>query len=309
MEFMFNLPEKSVVLIAGPTASGKSALAINIALANNGVIINADSMQVYQELRVLTARPNIGDEALVPHRLYGHMAGAAEYSVAQWQRECMAEIKKAHEAHQLPIVCGGTGLYFMSLINGLSAVPEISPEVREKWRGFEGDLLAELALRDSVSAAKLNPADRQRLIRALEVVESTGVALPDWQAQAKAAAPLQGMNVIKLHKIMAREELYARADLRFDQMIEQGALDEVKKLPQLHYNQPLMKAIGVPELQAHARGELTLAEAKVLAQTATRQYIKRQLTWARGQMADWSEASPQTLGNLLSEEQEKPHGP
>jgi len=262
-------------------------MAMEIARAKNGVIVNADAMQVYRELRILTARPTVADEALAPHRLYGHVAGASDYSVAQWQRECVGEIEQAHAARQLPIVCGGTGLYFMSLINGLSAVPEISPDVRAKWREFDGDLHAELMLRDSVSAAKLNHADRQRLIRALEVVESTGLSLPEWQAKAKAAALLHGFNVVKLHKNLAREEIYARANARFDQMLEQGALAEVRALPKLHPNQPTMKAIGVPELQAHLRGEITLEQAKTLAQTATRQYIKRQLTWARGQMADW----------------------
>ncbi len=289
MEFMFDLPENSVVLIAGPTASGKSALAIELAREKNGVIINADSMQVYRELRILTARPSEAEEAQVPHRLYGHVAGAVDYSVAQWQRQCVAEIEQAVAAGRLPIICGGTGLYFMSLINGLSTVPEISTEVREKWRSFEGDLHAELMIRDSQSAAKLNPADRQRLVRALEVVESTGVPLPEWQAKAKAEGPFQRFNVVKLRKNPPRDELYRRADIRFDQMIEQGALDEVRALPPLHANQPLMKAIGVPELRAYLRGEITLEQARILAQTATRQYIKRQLTWARGQMRDWIE--------------------
>ena len=278
-----------MVLIAGPTASGKSALAIELARAKNGVIINADSMQVYRELRILTARPSEAEEAQVRHRLFGHVAGAVDYSVAQWRRECVAEIEQALAAGRLPIICGGTGLYFMSLINGLSTVPEISPEVREKWRSFDGDLHTELTIRDSQSAVKLNPADRQRLVRALEVVESTGVSLPDWQAKAKVEAPLQRFNVVKLHKNPPRDELYARSDRRFDYMLAQGALEEVQSLPPLQPNQPLMKAIGVPELQSHLRGEITLERARVLAQTATRQYIKRQLTWARGQMRDWIE--------------------
>ena len=246
-------------------------------------------MQVYRELRILTARPLEAEEAQVRHRLYGHVSGAVDYSVAQWRRECVAEIEQALAAGRLPIICGGTGLYFMSLINGLSTVPEISPEVREKWRSFDGDLHTELTIRDSQSAVKLNPADRQRLVRALEVVESTGVSLPDWQAKAKAEAPLQRFNVVKLHKNPPRDELYARSDRRFDYMLAQGALEEVQSLPPLQPNQPLMKAIGVPELQSHLRGEIALEQARVLAQTATRQYIKRQLTWARGQMRDWIE--------------------
>ncbi|MDE2384797.1 MAG: tRNA (adenosine(37)-N6)-dimethylallyltransferase MiaA [Alphaproteobacteria bacterium] len=275
------------VLIAGPTASGKSALALRLAAAENGVIINADSMQVYAPLRVLTARPSVEEEARAPHRLYGHVAAGEAYSVARWQREAVAEITAALAAGCLPIVVGGTGLYFMALLKGLAEVPEIAPEVRKKWRGFEGDLHAELARKDAVSAARLHPADRQRLIRALEVVESTGTSLVEWQARASASAPLAGFAVTRHFITLPREQLYARADARFAAMLAQGALDEVRRLPPLEAAHPLMKAIGVPELAAHLRGEMTLQEATAAAQMATRNYIKRQLTWSRGQMADW----------------------
>jgi tRNA dimethylallyltransferase len=280
---------KSVVLIAGPTASGKSALAMALAEAENGVIINADSMQVYSGLRILTARPTAQDEARLPHLLYGHRDPAAGYSTGLWQKEAAAAIKATLTLGKLPIICGGTGLYFMSLLKGLAEVPEISPEVRAKWRNCTGDLHAELAKRDPVSAEKLNPADRQRLIRALEVVESTGTTLPVWQAKAEASAPLQDFTVRRYFKSRPREELYARADARFEIMLGQGALDEVRSLPKLSASQPLMKAIGVPELRAHLRGEISLDEARTKAQTATRQYIKRQLTWWRGQMQGWEE--------------------
>ena len=296
---MIKSPLKRVVLIAGPTASGKSALAIAMARGENGLVINADSMQVYSELRLLTARPSADEEAQAPHRLYGHVSGASAYSVAKWQREAMAEIEAAHEAGKLPIMVGGTGLYFMSLLKGLSKVPEISPEIREHWRNFAGDLHAELAVRDAVSAAKLHPSDRQRLIRALEVVDSTGRSLSHWQKVAEKDAPLRDYAVQKLFKSVQRDELYARADRRFDQMMEQGALNEVRNLPVLEAAAPLMKAIGVPELQAHLRGEISLELARQKAKTATRQYIKRQLTWWRGQMADWEEATPQGAQTLL----------
>ncbi|MEO9169290.1 MAG: tRNA (adenosine(37)-N6)-dimethylallyltransferase MiaA, partial [Aestuariivirga sp.] len=266
-----------------------SAIAIAMARAENGVIINADSMQIYRELRVLTARPSVADEAMAQHRLYGHVAAVENYSVGLWQKQAMAEIKAAHEAGKLPILVGGTGLYFMSLLKGLAEVPEIRPEVRKHWRSFTGDLHSELASRDPISATKLHPSDRQRLIRALEVVDSTGHSLAHWQAVAEAHAPLKGYNVQKLFKSMDRETLNARADARFDQMLEQGALDEVRALPPLEPAAPLMKAIGVPELLAHIKGELTLVEARTKAQIATRQYIKRQLTWWRGQMSDWQE--------------------
>ncbi|MDP8998299.1 MAG: tRNA (adenosine(37)-N6)-dimethylallyltransferase MiaA, partial [Pseudomonadota bacterium] len=186
-----NSPNR-VVLIAGPTASGKSAIAIEMARAENGVIINADSMQIYTELRVLTARPSEADEALAQHTLYGHVAGAESYSVGRWRNEALAAIKAAHETRKLPILVGGTGLYFMSLLKGLAEVPEIKPEVRKHWRSFTGDLHSELASRDPISAAKLHPSDRQRLIRALEVVDSTGQSLAHWQQVAESHAPLTG---------------------------------------------------------------------------------------------------------------------
>ena len=291
-----NLPNRPalqnrVVLIAGPTASGKSALAMEMARAENGVIINADSMQIYAELRLLTARPSAAEEAQMPHRLYGHASATENYSVGHWQKQAMAEVKAAHEDGGTPIIVGGTGLYFMSLLNGLAEVPEIAPEVRTHWRGFEGDLHTELAKRDPVSATKLNFADRQRLIRALEVFDSTGHSLRHWQSEAEAQSPLSGYKVQKFFKSVDREIVHARADARFDQMLEQGALDEVRALPPLEPAAPLMKAIGVRELLSHINGEITLDEARRLAQIATRQYIKRQLTWWRGQMRDWEEVT------------------
>ena len=216
-----NLPNR-VVLIAGPTASGKSAMAIEMARAENGVIINADSMQIYRELRVVTARPSAADETMALHRLYGHVAAAENYSVGLWQKQAMAEIIAALKAGKLPILVGGTGLYFMSLVKGLSEVPEISSEVRKHWRGFEGDLHAKLAHRDPISAAKLHTSDRQRLIRALEVFDSTGHSLAHWQQVAETHAPLTGYDVQKLFKSVDRPTLYARADQRFDQMLEHG---------------------------------------------------------------------------------------
>ena len=181
----------------------------------------------------------------------------------------------------------------MSLLKGLAEVPEIRSEVRERWREFTGDLHAALAERDKASAARLHPSDRQRLVRALEVIDSTGHSLLDWQAAAEADAPLKHYAGDRRFISVPREELYARAEVRFDQMLAQGALDEVRALPALEPNAPLMKAIGVPELQAHLRGEMSLEAAAAAAKTATRNYIKRQLTWWRGQMADWEQVTPQ----------------
>ena len=279
--------QKSVLLIAGPTASGKSALAIAQAKARGGVIINADSMQVYKELRIVTARPSSDEEAQVPHRLFGHVGGADDYSTATWLGEVETEIQNCWANEKLPIICGGTGLYFMALEQGLAKLPPIDPLIREKWRSFQGDLHAELEQRHATSAARLNPADRQRLIRSLEVLESTSKPLIEWQKQAQLESILQTSNTERIFVNLPRDELYLRAERRFDQMLELGALEEIRSLPALNTAQPLMKAIGVPELLAHLKGELTLEDAKIKAKTATRNYIKRQMTWFRGQMKQW----------------------
>ena len=278
---------KSVLLIAGPTASGKSALAITQARLKGGVIINADSMQVYRDLRIITARPSLEEEALVPHRLFGHIDGADDYSAAAWLAEAQTEIEACWADGQLPIICGGTGLYFMALEQGLARLPLIDPEIRNKWRNFEGNLHAELEHRHPESAARLNAADRQRLVRSLEVLESTGKPLIEWQKQAQEDSILNGRNIDRIFISAPRDELYRRAEKRFDQMLEQGALNEIRDLPKFDPKQPVMKAIGVPELLAHIKGELTLENAKTTTKTATRNYIKRQMTWFRGQMTGW----------------------
>jgi tRNA dimethylallyltransferase len=289
---MSKSPVKSAVLIAGPTASGKSALAIKLARERDGVIINADSMQVYQELRLLSARPTVEEEGQAPHRMYGHVLGQEDYSVGRWLADAKLEIEACWAIGRVPVIVGGTGLYFLALQGGLADVPAIPAEVREKWRSFKGDLHTKLQLLDPLAAAKLNPADKQRIIRALEVVDATGKTLADWQAQSRASGFLSQINVERFFVNVPREDLYARAERRFDVMMEHGALDEVAALPDLEAAQPIMKAIGVPELQDHLRGLTTREEAVALAKTATRQYIKRQLTWWRGQMQDWTLVDP-----------------
>ena len=283
---MSSQKQKSVVLIAGPTASGKSRLALEMASARRGVIINADSMQVYRELQLLTARPSQRDEEIVSHRLYGHIQ-AEDYSVARWLADARSEIMAAHEAGLLPILCGGTGLYFRALERGLAELPAIPAEIRNYWRSFKGDLHLELEVRDRDGAALLNPADRQRLIRALEVLDATGKPLRQWQGEAVSTSALQGWDVERHYVNPSRGLLYERAERRFDEMMEQGALEEVRNLAPLAPAHPLSKAIGLRELQAHLRGEISIAEAVTLAKTSTRHYIKRQLTWWRGQMKDW----------------------
>ena len=280
---------RRAALIAGPTASGKSALALEMARERGGVIINADAMQVYRELRILSARPTAEAEATLPHRLYGHVAGRQSYSVGRWHADAKGEIEAAWSQGLLPIVTGGTGLYFKALLEGLAEVPEIAAEVRERWRSFSGDLHAELVRHDPDCAARLPPNDRQRIIRALEVSEGTGKPLSYWQASAQSRAVLAGAEVERIFVEVPRQDLNRRAEARFDAMMAAGALDEVRPLLNFDRSLPMMKAIGVAELAAHLRGELTLEEAVVSAKTATRQYIKRQLTWWRGQMKDWWE--------------------
>lgn len=280
---MNQIKAKSVLLIAGPTASGKSALALTLAKERDGVIINADALQVYRELRILSARPTDEELHEVPHKLYGHMSGLDSYSVAHWLTDAKREITEAWAVGKLPIIAGGTGLYFMALEQGLAEVPPISPDIREKWRSFEGDLYAELLRRDKASAKALKPNDRQRLSRALEVLEGTGQPLSHWQSEAQSQAFLKDVAIERHLMDVAREELYNRAERRFDQMMAGGALEEVRPLIKYGSVLPMMKAIGIPELTRHLRGEISLQEAVTLAKTATRQYIKRQLTWWREQ--------------------------
>lgn len=286
------MKQRGAIFLAGPTASGKSALAVQLAGQHDGVIINADSMQVYRELHILSARPTLQEEAEVPHRLYGHVSGADEYSVGRWLQDARLEMQACWAIGRLPIVVGGTGLYFMALQGGLAEVPPIPSDIREKWRGFAGDLHVQLHKRDAIGAARLNPSDKQRIIRALEVVDATGKPLSVWQNEARSDAFLNDINVERLFVDVPREALYMRAERRFDLMMQQGAVDEVAALPDLPPDQPMMKAIGVPELLAHRRGDISIDDAVMNAKIATRHYIKRQLTWWRGQMAGWTALTP-----------------
>ncbi len=280
--------QKRALLIAGPTASGKSALALQRAAEQGGIIINADALQVYSDLRILSARPSPEDEALAPHRLYGHVAAEQPYSVAAWAAEARREMEAAWSQRLLPIVTGGTGLYFRALEQGLAPVPPIPEEVRSRWRSFTGDLHAALQSRDPAMATRLQPADRQRLTRALEVIDATGRSLLDWQREGQDQAPLQGVETEHIFLDVPRAELHARAESRFDAMMTEGALEEARAVMHRDPMLPMMKAIGLPELIAHLKGEITLEDAITNAKAATRQYIKRQGTWWRGQMKHWS---------------------
>lgn len=283
------------VLIAGPTASGKSALALALAEKLGGVIINADSMQVYDTLDELTARPPEADLRRAPHKLYGHVPAAAAYSVGQWQAAALQEIDAARAAGLVPVVVGGTGLYFASLTEGLVELPAIDAAVRAHWRERLSEdgpaaLHAALAEVDSILAARLPPSDPQRIVRGLEVFHSTGRALSDWQ-QETPAPPLA--TAIRLVLMPDRDWLYARCDRRFEQMMAGAALAEVERLWALNLppDAPVMKALGVAELMALLLGETDRATAIAGAQQATRRYAKRQMTWFRNRMRDWASFS------------------
>jgi tRNA dimethylallyltransferase len=294
------VPSKRAVLIAGPTASGKSALALTVAELLGGTVINADSMQVYRDLRILTARPTAQEEARVPHLLYGHVDAAENYSVGRWCVDAGAALAAAERAGRLPVVVGGTGLYFKALTRGLAAVPPIPATIRSAVRerlkaGGTAPLYAELGVRDPATAQRLMPADRARVTRALEVVLATGRSLTDWHREGMKPA-LDPDHAVKIFLDADRAELYRRIDARFDAMLASGALDEVHALSRrgLDPALPAMKAHGVPWLIRHLAGEIDLAAAVEAGKRDTRRYSKRQATWFRHQLPDWTWGAPAT---------------
>ena len=286
------MPVKAV-LIAGPTASGKSGVALELACRLGGTVINADSMQVYRELRLLTARPSHAEEARAPHRLYGTISAAEACSVGRWLDDVAHALAEARGRGGLPLLVGGTGLYFKALTEGLAPVPDIPAELRAYWREQAAKLSREalhqeLAARDPAMAARLKPADPQRIVRALEVIDATGVSLAEWQGGS--AAPLLGAgDVLSLVIAPEREPLYAAIDARFDCMIENGAIEEVRELLDLGLDPglPAMRAHGVRELAAYLSGAVSREDAVAKAKTESRRYAKRQMTWARRFMSDW----------------------
>jgi tRNA dimethylallyltransferase len=294
------------VLIAGPTASGKSALALELAQKTAGVVINADSMQVYRDLRVITARPRPEEEAKVPHRLYGHVDAAVNFSAGHWVAEAAGVLAEVRAQNRLPIFVGGSGLYFKALTLGLSAVPPIPPAIREGVRArLERDgveaLHAELVQRDRATAERLKPRDRTRIARALEVVEATGRSLTDWHREGLPPLLPSG-EFSALFLAPDRDQLYARIDARYDAMLATGALEEVAALAARHLDPllPAMKAHGVPALIEHIRGEITLAEAAAIGRANTRQYAKRQFTWFRHQLPEFEWVKPEQAGEWLT---------
>ncbi|MDR3469235.1 MAG: tRNA (adenosine(37)-N6)-dimethylallyltransferase MiaA [Xanthobacteraceae bacterium] len=296
------------MLIAGPTASGKSALALGLAAACGGTVINTDSMQVYRDLRVLTARPTPEEEARVPHRLYGDADAAVNYSAGMWVADAAAALAEARAAGRLPIFVGGTGLYFKALTRGLSAVPPIAPGIRDDIRArLERDgpeaLHRELERRDPVMAERLKPRDRVRIARALEVVEATGRSLADWHRDGLPPL-LPPAETVAVFLAPEREALYARINARFEAMLAQGALAEVAALAARGLDPllPAMKAHGVPALIRHLRGEISREAAITIGQTDTRHYAKRQFTWFRHQLEEFHWVAPDAARGWLEHE-------
>ena len=289
----------TIILIAGPTASGKSALALELAAKLGGVIINADSMQVYRDLRIITARPTPDEEKRVPHRLYGHVDAAENYSVGRWFGEAAAALADTFGQGRPAIMTGGTGLYFSTLTRGIAAVPPVPAEIRRVVRNrltTEGvaALHQELSKRDPATAARLKPGDRARITRALEVLLATGRSLTQWH-EDNMPARLDLAAAAKVFLMPNRDELGLRIDARFDAMMSAGALEEVRAFAarNLDPNLPAMKAHGVPWLIRHLKGEIAMAEAVAQAKRDTRRYTKRQATWFRNQLPQFEWAEPQ----------------
>lgn len=295
------------VLICGPTASGKSSLALELAKDFGGAVINADSMQVYAELRVITNRPTQEVEAEAPHRLYGTRPMREPYSAALWLEDMKDALAEAEREGLLPIIVGGTGLYFKALTEGLSDIPDIPPEIRERFRQLSRTQPAEalhweLARRDPATAARLRPSDPQRVVRALEVLEATGRPLAEWQGRRQP--PLLALpETYPMALTMDREALYSRCDARLEAMLAQGAIEEARGVAARGFDPalPAMRAVGLPPLLAYVRGECSLDQAAAAAKTATRNYAKRQLTWLRGNFTSWKPANAQAMERTKSE--------
>jgi tRNA dimethylallyltransferase len=296
-----------VIVIGGPTASGKSALAVDIAEARNGVVINADAMQLYCELRILTARPDEAELERAPHRLFSVLAATDPCSAGRWRVLALEAIAQARAAGKLPIVVGGTGLYLKALVEGIDEIPSVPTALRaavEARYDAEGGaaLHAALAGDDPQTAARLQPGDRQRLVRAVSVLEATGRPLSAWQTGAKGKTA-RALDTRAFVLLPPREALYAACDARFKTMVDTGALEEARNFLALGLDPalPLMKAVGLRELGRHIAGEVSLDEAVAEGCRATRRYAKRQYTWSRHQAPDATVFNEQHSESLLVE--------
>ncbi len=277
-----------VALIAGPTASGKTAISLRLAAQQECVIINADSAQVYADIPVLSAQPTAQEKESAPHHLFGYLDGIMSCSAADWARDAKSEIILAHAEGKLPVLVGGTGLYLRTLLDGIAPVPDIDPAVRRDVRALSTRAAyAALSVSDNNIASQLHANDDSRIKRALEVIRSTDRSLLDWRSQ-KVGGILESIELMPLILLPPRQWLHARCDERFLAMIENGAIEEVRRLMErgLPHDTPLMRAIGVPEIAAMLAGEMSLEDAIERGQAATRQYAKRQYTWFRNQTPD-----------------------
>jgi tRNA dimethylallyltransferase len=280
--------QDTVIIVAGPTASGKSALGLALAEHYGGTVINADALQCYRDLHILTARPGAAEEARAPHRLYGFLDAAERGSAARWRDLAVREIAAAHGEKRLPILVGGTGLYLRALMGGLAAIPDIPPEIRDETAALYERLggvrfREELARLDPTSASRFPPGDKTRLTRAYEVVRATDKPIGEWQHQPAAPLPYRFATLVLAPP---RAVLYTACDARFAAMVAAGGLAEAAALlaRDLSPELPAMKAVGLPELFAHLRGETSLDQAIAAAQRSTRRYAKRQTTWFRHQL-------------------------
>ncbi|MET0376831.1 MAG: tRNA (adenosine(37)-N6)-dimethylallyltransferase MiaA [Rhizorhabdus sp.] len=296
--------KKSIALIAGPTASGKSALAVRLAEIANGVVINADASQVYSDLRILSARPDEAEMARAPHRLFGYRDAAIACSAADWAEDARREIALAHDAGQLPIIVGGTGLYMRTLLYGIAPVPDIDPAIRAEVRAMSvGRAAVMLRREDPETAARLKPQDITRISRALEVIRSTGRSLSAWQ-QELSGGIVDQVTIVPAILLPPRDWLYDRCNARFEIMLAHGAVEEVEALRtrQLDPSLPAMRAIGVRDIIDWCMGETLRVDMIERAQAATRQYAKRQYTWFRHQLpADWWRIETQLMDSNTEE--------
>ena len=285
------------ILIAGPTASGKTALALEMASRHGGAVINADSMQVYRELRILTARPTPEEEAVAPHHLFGHVSVTDAYSVGRWLADAEVALAWCRDAGRRPVIVGGTGLYFKALLEGLAPVPPVAADVRTRWRHEAetqgaGVLHTILTQRDPEMALRLKPADLQRIVRALEVFDSTGVSLAVWQ-RMRGEPLIREADAERYVIVRDREAVRARCDVRFDAMMAAGALEEARALLALNLDPalPAARAHGLRALHRYLRGEIDLDAAIAAGKLETRQYVKRQETWIKRHMIAWNHIS------------------
>lgn len=293
------------MLIAGPTASGKSAAALALAERIGGALINADSMQVYREARILTARPDEVDMARAPHLLYGHVSVHERYDVARYAMDAAGALREAQALARVPIFVGGTGLYFGALTEGIPDMPQIPEPTRAAARARREELGAEaffaaLSARDPETASRLRASDTQRVLRAYEVLEATGRPLAQWQ-RGEAVPLLAGLRYVRLVLSPPRAELHRRIAARFDAMLDAGAVAEAERLQDIDPALPSAKILGLRELNSFRSGVTSLEEARSKSQSATRQYAKRQVTWLRQRMKEWQWAESAQTSNIITE--------